>query len=322
MYGHAIAELVAAGHHGRRRHGAAGHDGLRVPAGTAAGRARAGAASCHPWESGCDDSPRWEAWAGPDRTTEAWRGRKGELVASIERSAAGSPVGNPGFEVESAAFNALVAFNALELADVAGADRLPFAIEPLRGALDARWDAGRATWTDGAAGEGGNEPQDPRGPPAGADVDPIRRHRRGLRPGARRPGLRRRVRPGAGPPGRAGLRPAHLLAGARPGRSSPTCCGWRPGATSAGTMPRGWPMRSPSAPTGRAWPSTGIPTPVKAWVPSRSRGRRWPWSRQPTARPAVGDRSVGPGSASGVRIRRRGPGTRPSGDRPVRVPAG
>lgn len=149
MYGHAVAELV-------RR-------GIEVPAEVvdAAGRAlrfltrvRPRHASglvrvCHPWETGCDDSPRWDWWyAAPDDAALRHRA-KGRLVATIERSPGGAPLRNPAFDCAPAGFNALVAFNLVELATVTGDGRSD--ADDLVEALDARWAPGPATWVDAGA---------------------------------------------------------------------------------------------------------------------------------------------------------------------------
>lgn len=112
---------------------------------------------CHPWESGCDDSPRWDDAVPGGRTPDAWFALKGTLVARCERSAAGSPLHNPDFAVGSAGFSALIAWNARELASVTGDDDLLGWADELAEAVDARWDASRATWVDDgptAAGSG------------------------------------------------------------------------------------------------------------------------------------------------------------------------
>jgi hypothetical protein len=148
MYGHAIAvlrakgvevpdELVERAHRGidfllrrRRRH----PSGLVLLA--------------HPWESGCDDSPRWDDLNGPDGWDLArWYDRKGEFVASLTLDRDGAPVGNDAFTVASAGFNALVAFNAGELG-VDAADIVD--------ALDAQWDPSRVTWIDAGDTERGS----------------------------------------------------------------------------------------------------------------------------------------------------------------------
>lgn len=147
MYGHAVAELVRLGIPVTDELGARAAAGLSFLLGPRRGD-RALVPIVHPWESGCDDSPRWDRWAGPDRTPESWRARKGELVASIVRSTGGSAVANPSFEVESAGFNALVAFNARELVDVGFDSALADPVRALVDSLDARWDPARATWAD------------------------------------------------------------------------------------------------------------------------------------------------------------------------------
>jgi glycogen debranching enzyme len=103
---------------------------------------------CHPWESGCDDSPRWDGALAEAWTPSGWFDAKGKLLHSIERSASGAPVANPAFAVGSVGFNALVAWNALELASVTGDGELYDHAHALIEALDARWDPELATWVD------------------------------------------------------------------------------------------------------------------------------------------------------------------------------
>jgi hypothetical protein len=106
----------------------------------------------HPWESGCDDSPRWDAWCPGGWDPDRWFDAKGAMVASLELGAddGTGPVGNRGFTVGSVAFSALVAFAALELGDVLGNDGLRAEARDLVASLDARWDAERRTWVDDA----------------------------------------------------------------------------------------------------------------------------------------------------------------------------
>ncbi|HEY6531723.1 MAG TPA: hypothetical protein VIY72_05430 [Acidimicrobiales bacterium] len=105
-------------------------------------------ALCHPWESGGDDCPRWDHWCPGGWDPQRWYDVKGELVASVEHADDGSPIANPAFVVASCGFNALVAFNALELASVTGDDVLRIDAEALVEVLDTRWDAGLRTWVD------------------------------------------------------------------------------------------------------------------------------------------------------------------------------
>ena len=157
MYGHAVAELV--------RRGAAVDDQLvaRAEAGLAfLLRRRARTAGglvelCHPWESGCDDSPRWDDTVPDGHSPGRWFEWKGELVGRVERGAGGAPLRNPSFPVGSVGFSALVAWNALELAGVSGDETLRGEAEVLVQAVDDRWDDERATWIDDgptAAGSG------------------------------------------------------------------------------------------------------------------------------------------------------------------------
>lgn len=156
MYGHAVAELTRLG--------------LTVPA-AVVDRATLGlrfllerrrrspgglVELCHPWESGCDDSPRWDSTVVGGWSPDRWFDLKGALVASIEVSAAGSPLHNPRFAVGSVGFSAMVAWNALELASVTGDGEMAAAGRALAEALDDRWDADLATWVDDGPTAGGS----------------------------------------------------------------------------------------------------------------------------------------------------------------------
>ncbi|HEY5154384.1 MAG TPA: hypothetical protein VIJ47_06600 [Acidimicrobiales bacterium] len=149
MYGHAVAELV--------RRGVTVPDDLveRCRRGlrhllTARRRASGGLAIVHPWESGCDDSPRWDGWTAPDPwSSPTWKARKGTLVEALRFDAAtATPVGSDRFEVASVGFNALVAFNAAELADVIGDPDLAAGADDLARWLAGRWQPDVATWVD------------------------------------------------------------------------------------------------------------------------------------------------------------------------------
>lgn len=110
----------------------------------------------HPWESGCDDSPRWDSWCEPVWNPVDWKRVKGELVASLRLDpGTGSPVGNDRFTVASSAFEALVAFNAAELADLV-ADPSTSARLRDHGAdagadVRTRWDDHLGTFLDGGS---------------------------------------------------------------------------------------------------------------------------------------------------------------------------
>ncbi len=101
---------------------------------------------CHPWESGCDDSPRWDDWGAADPAR--WYDVKGALLDSIERTAGGAPLANPDFPVAPAGFNALLSWSAAELAGVTDHDWLRSSAAELADALKAQWDGDLATWVD------------------------------------------------------------------------------------------------------------------------------------------------------------------------------
>jgi hypothetical protein len=103
----------------------------------------------HPWESGCDDSIRWATWMPDPFVKQRWDETKYRLVRSAVVVDGGARA-NPGFEVASVAFNALVAFNAAELAAVSGSDRLAAVARELAELLATRWSAEDRTWVDGA----------------------------------------------------------------------------------------------------------------------------------------------------------------------------
>jgi len=110
-------------------------------------------ALCHPWESGGDDCPRWDHWCPGGWNIDAWREIKGTLVASVEHSSMGSPISNPSFLVASCGFNALVAFNAFELATVTGDSALIEKANALADVLATRWDHVLGTWIDAGDSE-------------------------------------------------------------------------------------------------------------------------------------------------------------------------
>ena len=73
----------------------------------------------HPWESGRDDSPRWDGWEPRRFSERRWNRHKRELVKSLELSD-GAATSNPQFEVAPAGFNAL---GGVQRARARGADR-------------------------------------------------------------------------------------------------------------------------------------------------------------------------------------------------------
>jgi hypothetical protein len=157
MYGHAVAELDRLGMSPDEDLVRRAERGLTFLL-RRRGRTSGGLVEiCHPWESGCDDSPRWDDTVPGGWTAEAWFDRKGALVDSIERTAGGAPIHNPDLAVGPAGFSALVAWNALELAEVTGDDALRADAGEVVDALRERWEGALVTWIDDgptAAGSG------------------------------------------------------------------------------------------------------------------------------------------------------------------------
>ncbi len=101
----------------------------------------------HPWETGCDDSPRWDGWDSRRFRERRWNACKQRLARSI-RLRDGAAWSNPDFEVASVGFSALVAFNARELGELTGDHDLAAAASTLAEAIDARWTHRERTWSD------------------------------------------------------------------------------------------------------------------------------------------------------------------------------
>ena len=149
MYGHAVAELIRRGWSVDTEQLDRAERGLRwilehrrQPDGTVA--------VVHPWESGMDDSPRWDFAVEGDWSGRAWWRRKGELVRSLVIDDGGAAVDNSEFRVGSAGFTALVAFNLAELGRATGRGRLLAQAGELAAALEERFDPASGQWRDGA----------------------------------------------------------------------------------------------------------------------------------------------------------------------------
>ena len=110
----------------------------------------------HPWETGCDDSPRWDDFCpGTSFDIERWRRFKVDVLSTIERGPDGEPLDNPAFAAAPVSFSALTAWNTLELASATGDTSLVAEANALGEAVDARFDPERAIWMDGgSAGNG------------------------------------------------------------------------------------------------------------------------------------------------------------------------
>ncbi len=124
---------------------------------------------CHPWESGMDDNPRWDSYYPEGFSPIQDSDSKLNLLKSIEFSGSdgsgSSPLYNPNFPVGSVGFNALLAFNCLELAALANGQnnagvknnagvnsaKLLSAAEEIIKALEARFSPELNSWLDSPA---------------------------------------------------------------------------------------------------------------------------------------------------------------------------
>ncbi len=156
MFGHALAELARRGVEVDEETVVRAERGVAFLLNHRRRHAEGLVTLCHPWESGADDSPRWDDYCPGGFSLDVWRSVKNELVTSIEYSPVGSPVGNPAFSVASAGFNALVVFNARELAIITGRSELTDGAEELAGCLATRWVEERRTWADAGLAEKGS----------------------------------------------------------------------------------------------------------------------------------------------------------------------
>lgn len=102
----------------------------------------------HPWESGADDSPRWERWQPRPFVRERWAETKRQLVTALHVQDT-EAIGSSSFAVCSASFNALVAWNAIEAGKALQDYDLMTRGKELARRIDAYlWDDALGTWVD------------------------------------------------------------------------------------------------------------------------------------------------------------------------------
>jgi hypothetical protein len=146
MYGHALGVLAERGFPVGHLYGSASR-GLRYLFEHRRDRRSGLIRVVHPWETGCDDSPRWDGWRSGPFNERHWNARKRELVRSL-RLQDGVASANPLFEVASAGFSGLVAFNARELGRAMEDQDLISGARELAKAIDAHWLDRERTWSD------------------------------------------------------------------------------------------------------------------------------------------------------------------------------
>jgi hypothetical protein len=104
----------------------------------------------HPWESGSDDSPRWDSWVGLDSYDKRRFGRYDRrLVAAADFDDLGAAVWSRSFVVAPAAFNAFVAHAFAEFAGLTGDASWDDRARQLSAAIDTLlWDETEGLWSD------------------------------------------------------------------------------------------------------------------------------------------------------------------------------
>lgn len=102
----------------------------------------------HPWESGADNTPRWDRFCPGGFVKERWLEEKKALVSTIECTPSGSSIFNPAFDVYPAQFNALVAFNAAVVGEYFSIEPLTRFAEELTEAMRSTWSSEHQTWAD------------------------------------------------------------------------------------------------------------------------------------------------------------------------------
>lgn len=113
----------------------------------------------HPWESGADDSPRWDSWVATRHHLGNWRRLRWnrpqwtlfdkQLVKSAIYDEHGEAIGSAVFECAPAAFNALVSYAALEYAALTGDTAWKERARELASIIDeSMWNENIGLWSD------------------------------------------------------------------------------------------------------------------------------------------------------------------------------
>jgi hypothetical protein len=105
----------------------------------------------HPWETGCDDSPRWDSWVGSSNwDPERWREHDQRLVAAAAFSdGEGEAVWSDEFVCAPSLFNAILSNAFLLMAELTGDERARSVSLEIGSAMDAQlWDESQRMYVD------------------------------------------------------------------------------------------------------------------------------------------------------------------------------
>lgn len=111
----------------------------------------------HPWESGADDSPRWDDWVGSSEWNRPqWTQADMDLLEAVTYNQYGAATASSAFEVAPAAFNAIAAHAAAEAERLIDDPRWGERSRLLATAMDAgMWNEEQGLWSDVARVGGG-----------------------------------------------------------------------------------------------------------------------------------------------------------------------
>lgn len=113
----------------------------------------------HPWETGCDDSPRWDSWyGGSDWNPRDWLVRDQELVGATEFSGdEGDAIWNTEFVCAPSLFNGILSHAFLLASELTGDDAQRRASFEIGEAMDELlWDDGQGLYVDRPVVGGGD----------------------------------------------------------------------------------------------------------------------------------------------------------------------
>lgn len=104
----------------------------------------------HPWETGADDSPRWDSWVGShDWSRAQWSAFDQRCLAATAFGAQGEAVASSELTVAPSAFNALAAHGMRVAGELYDEPQLLGWADELGAALDDQlWDDGEQLWDD------------------------------------------------------------------------------------------------------------------------------------------------------------------------------